>query len=259
MDDPIDSAFQSRRFAHGKSKAKSGRGRGGGVSKPFNPSAAFGQYEVSLGGGGGTSKAFSRQHILEIQEFTKCETGLLGTFDFGSHLKGMFVLAGSRKGLAEIVTRLEGKEEADDYGDDDANGKNNDNADTDGEGSHGSDQEGPEDVELSAIEQQDEKMNRRARAFEKNSFRNPKFWINWKGTHAVATTAAAAGAETTSPESSDRHVESNMGYLVFSNNACEKFEGTFTCPSLDWENLKLKGRKVRSKASSCLIEWNGIH
>src|SRR4051812_8512936 len=62
MDDPIDSAFQSRRFAHGKSKGKSGRGSGrggGGASKPFNPLAALGRYDVSLGAGNSTS-----QHIF---------------------------------------------------------------------------------------------------------------------------------------------------------------------------------------------------
>ena len=245
MDDPLDSAFQSRRFAHGKSKAKSGRGGGGGVSKPFNPSAALGQYAISLGGG--TSKT-SQQYILEIHELTECETGLLGTFDFG-RLKGMFVLAGSRKGLAEIITGLE-EEEAEEK----KEKEDDDDADAGGEESHGShttdDLEECEEHELSAIELQDEKVNRRARAFEKNSFRNPKFWMKWKGTQG-----AAAGTESADLD----HVESNMGYLVFANNACDKFEGTVTCPSLDWEQLKLKGRKVHCNATSCPMEWNGVH
>ncbi|KAM0716687.1 hypothetical protein Q7P37_008132 [Cladosporium fusiforme] len=222
MDDPIDSAFQSRRFTHGKSKAKSGRG--GGVSKPFNPSSAFGRYEVSLGAGFSTT-----QHVLEIHELTECETGLLGTFDFAK-LTGMFVLAGSRKQLAEIITGLE---EADD------------NAEVDSEDSSRSDSDGPEH-ELSAVELQDEKLNRRARAFEKNSFRNPKFWMKWKGKPEASI------------DGEPDQIESDMGYLVFASNACDKFEGTITCPSLDWKQAKLKGRKIHSNATSCPTTWNDI-
>lgn len=223
MDDPIDSAFQSRRFAHGKSKAKSGRG--GGVSKPFNPSSAFGRYEVSLGAGTSTT-----QHALEIHELTECETGLLGTFDFAK-LKGMFVLTGSRKQLAEIITGLE---------------ETDDNAEVDSEDNSGSDSDQPEH-ELSATELRDDKLNRRARAFEKNSFRNPKFWMKWKGKLEARI------------DGEPDQIESDMGYLVFANNACDKFEGTITCPSLDWKQVKLKGRKVHSNATSCPTTWNDIN
>lgn len=228
MDDPIDSAFQSRRFAHGKPKAKSGRSGGGGAAKPFNPLSALGRYEVSLGVG--NSKY---QHVLEIHELTESETGLVGTFDFGK-LSGMFVLAGSRKQLAEIIS---GYEENDD-----------DDAERDNEDSNESHEDGTDDSEHepSALELQDEKVNRRARAFEKNSFRNPKFWMKWKG-----KPAADSDGET-------KPVQSDMGYLVFSNNACDKFDGTITCPALDWKQLKLKARKIHSKATPCPTAWNEI-
>jgi len=232
MDDPIDSAFQSRRFAHGKSKGKSGRGSGrggsGGASKPFNPLAALGRYEVSLGAGPSTS-----QHIFEIHELTESETGLVGTFDLAK-LSGMFILAGSRKQLADIITGLE---EDDEESDDEDKGS---------EKSHDDDDAEESENEPSAIELQDEKMNRRAQAFEKNSFRNPKFWMKWKGT-AV-----------TDNDDEPNRVEQDMGYLVFANNECDKFEGTITCPSLDWKQLKLKGRKVHSKGRSCPTEWNDL-
>jgi hypothetical protein len=227
MDDPIDSAFQSRRFAHGKSKAKSGRGGGGGAAKPFNPLAALGRYEVSLGVG--NSKY---QHVLEIHELTESETGLLGTFDF-AELTGMFVLAGSRKQLAEIISGFE---------------ENDHDAESDHEDSNESYEDGTGDSEdePSALELQDEKLNRRARAFEKNSFRNPKFWMKWKGKPAAEDDGGS------SP------VESDIGYLVFSNNACDKFDGTITCPALDWKQLKLKARKIHSKATPCPAAWNDI-
>jgi hypothetical protein len=235
MDDPIDSAFQSRRFAHGKSKGKSGRGSGrggGGASKPFNPLAALGRYEVSLGAGPSTS-----QHDFEIHELTESETGLVGTFDFGM-LSGMFILAGSRKQLADIITGLEDGDDKDgDEEDEDGDGENQRSQD---------DNDAESENELSAIELQDEKVNRRAQAFEKNSFRNPKFWMRWKGTPAIDI------------DDQSNQVETDVGYLVFTNNECDKFEGTITCPSLEWKQLKLKGRKVHSKGRSCPVSWNAL-
>ena len=234
MEDPIDSAFQSRRFTHGKSKGKSGRGSGrggGGASKPFNPLAALGRYEVSLGAGPPTS-----QHDFEIHELTGSETGLVGTFDFAK-LSGMFILAGSRKQLADIIT---GFEEGDD--DDDDDGDDHEGKDQDSKG----DDDAESEDEPSAIELQDQKLNRRAQAFEKNSFRNPKFWMRWKGTPEVEN------------DNTTNQVETDMGYLVFTNNECDKFEGTITCPSLDWKQLKLKGRKVHSKGRSCPTSWNDL-
>lgn len=225
MDDPIDSAFQSRRFAHGKSRAKSGRS--GGPSKQFNPRAALGRCEVSLGAGNPASR-----HAFEIHRLTERETGLLGTFDF-ERLKGMFVLAGSRKQIAEIIAELE--EHNDDTEDDSAESREPHQEDTD-----------DQKYELSALEVQDEKLNHRARAFEKNSFRNPKFWMKWKGT----TGAPVAGE----PEMA----ELDTGYLVFANNTCDRFEGTITCASLDWKQLKLKGRKVHSKTVSCPAKWSDL-
>jgi hypothetical protein len=242
MDDPIDSAFQSRRFAHGKSKGKSGRGSGrggGGASKPFNPLAALGRYEVSLGARPSTS-----QHAFEIHELTESETGLVGTFDFGK-LSGMFILAGSRKQLADIITGLE---EGDDDDDDDDEDEDEDEDDEVAGGNEDSqdDDDAESENEPSAIELQDEKLNRRAQAFEKNSFRNPKFWMRWKGTPKAHS------------DDQPSQVETDMGYLVFTNNECDKCEGTITCPSLDWKQLKLKGRKVHSKGRSCPVSWNDL-
>lgn len=237
MEDPIDPAFQSRRFAHGKSKGKSGRGSrrgGGGASKPFNPLAALGQYEVSLGAGPSTS-----QNAFEIHELTESETGLVGTFDFAK-LSGMFVLAGSRKQLADIITGLE--DDDDDEDKDESDDDDGENQDSQGE----DDAESGNEPEPSAIELQDEKVNRRARAFEKNSFRNPKFWMKWKGTPSIDN------------DDQPSQVETDMGYVVFTNNECDKFEGTITCPSLDWKQLKLKGRKVHSKGRSCPVSWNDL-
>ena len=70
--------------------------------------------------------------------------------------------------------------------------------------------------------------------------------MKWKGMPAIDN-----------DEKSDQ-VETDMGYLIFANNECDKFEGTITCPSLDWKQLKLKGRKVHSKGRSCPASWNDL-
>lgn len=138
----------------------------------------------------------------------------------------MFALCGSRRGLAEIVAGLEQDE------DEESSTAEDEDDDED------EDDRGPEDAELSgletsAVELSDEKANRRARAFEKNSFRNPKFWMRWKGLVAPE-------------DKQERHVESDMGYLVFASNACDRFEGAISCPSLGWKHLKMKSRKATS-------------
>ena len=144
MDDPIDSAFQSRRFAHGKSKGKSGRGSGrggGGTSKPFNPLAALGRYEVSLGAGPSIL-----QHAFEIHELTEGETGLVGTFDF-EKLSGMFILAGSRKQLADIIAGLEDDDEDDEDDDEEWDDEEEGEEEDEDEDELGWDDEDEDDVD----------------------------------------------------------------------------------------------------------------
>lgn len=239
MGDPIDSAFQSRRFAHGKSKSK-GKGKAG--AKPFNPLSTLGSYDVSLNPGVEMS-----QQVFEIHELTEDETGLIGTFNLGK-LSGMFVLCGSRSGLEEVVAGFEEKDEDQDEDDND----NEDDAEDEDDDSESRESDDAEEsgTELSAIELADEKANRRARAFEKNSFRNPKFWMRWKG---FVTASKEDGAN-----EGQKHVESDMGYLVFANNSCDRFQGTISCPSLGWQHLKMKGRKMTPKATPRPLTWNDI-
>ncbi|EME86494.1 uncharacterized protein MYCFIDRAFT_43349 [Pseudocercospora fijiensis CIRAD86] len=238
--DPIDAALQSRRIPHARSrKHKGGKNKANGST--FNPLQALGRYEVQLGSG--TKKAANSelsqqdpQSWLEIHGLTPEDNGFLGTFDFAGKVNGMLVLAGSRKVLRSIVEDLE--EDSDAEKDPDLNSRSDDDVDDDDE----------DDTkhEQSAMEAEDERINRRARAFEKNTFRNPKFWMRWKGN------AQRLGTED-GQQSSD--VESNTGYLVFSGNDCEKFEGTISSAVLEWNNIRLQGWKIHSKASRCHMRW----
>jgi len=103
--------------------------------------------------------------------------------------------------------------------------------------------------EPSAMELADDRENRRARAFEKNTFRNPKFWLRWKGE-----------AQSSDDNGDDRKsvAESDTGYIVFANNTCNSFERRITCPSLEWKERRLRGRKTRPKATACTMAWNEL-
>lgn len=248
MDDSLEPAFASRRFAHGKSKSKSGRGAR--AAKPFNPLSALGRYEVSLGSS--TSSANASSSSIEIHELTPGEDGLVGTLCL-DRLRGMFILAGSRKGLDAIVQDLD---EEDDDDDEDSPIGSGDEFDRDANSDDtriqpNSDADSAENYEPSALELDDEKINRRAKAFEKNSFRNPKFWMRWKG-RPMSTDADTGGKPSSAP------VESDMGYLVFTNNQCEQFDGTITCAAFGWDQMKIRGRKLHSRATPCAMAWSNF-
>lgn len=251
MDDTLEPAFASRRFAHGKSKSKSGRGAR--AAKPFNPLSALGRYEVSLGSGASSSGASS---FVEIHELTPGEDGLIGTLCLG-RLRGMFILAGSRKGLEAIVQELDEEDDDDDDDDEDSPIGSVDEFDRDANSDEtrdepSSDADLAEDYEPSALELDDEKINRRAKAFEKNSFRNPKFWMRWKGRLVDIADDETGSSPISTP------VESDMGYLVFTNNQCEQFDGTITCAALGWEQMKIRGRKLHSRATPCAMAWSNF-
>ncbi|KXT16905.1 hypothetical protein AC579_4720 [Pseudocercospora musae] len=249
-DDPLDAALQSRRIPHGRSRnLKGGKGKanrsGNGNASMFNPLQALGRYVVHLGSGPkkGAVAELSPQNPhswLEIHELTPEDNGFLGTFNFGGKVSGMLVIAGSRKALRTILGGLEQGSDAED--DQHKDPELNDESHEDGEDE---DEDEPKQ-DQSAMEAEDERINRRARAFEKNTFRNPKFWIRWKGN--VQAPATENGQQASA-------VDSNTGYLVFSGNDCDKFEGTISSTALKWDNMKLQGWKIHSKASRCPVQW----
>ncbi|KAF7186398.1 hypothetical protein HII31_12255 [Pseudocercospora fuligena] len=247
-DDPVDTALQSRRIPHGRSrKFKGGKGKANrsGNGSMFNPLQALGRYEVQLGSGSkrnAISQPSQQDHQswLEIHELTPEDNGFLGTFEFSGKMKGMLVIAGNRKVLRYILEDLEEESDAEDD-------QNEDPEPDDGSNDDGEDEyEDDPQEEQSAMEAEDERINRRARAFEKNTFRNPKFWIRWKGN--VQAPVAEDGQQGSA-------VDSDTGYLVFSGNDCDKFEGTISSTALGWDNLKLQGWKIHSKASRCPVQW----
>jgi hypothetical protein len=273
-DDAIGAALQTRRIPHGRSgKVRGKGGGGGGASTPavFDPLRALGHYEVDIGTPSrknGERHSDGSQSWLEIHQLTPCEDGLLGTFTIANNLQGICVLAGSRKGLASIIEDLENDHsrlsgESDDESDEGQSTKAEsqtseplavEQRDVDQESQKEDEDEEDEEQPRNDIELADERINKRARAFEKNSFRNPKFWLQYK-----AQVHAAAEVQGPSHDASDQAVtESDRGYIVFANNACQSFEGTISARSLGWKNLKFVGRKVRPHATACPLTWTGF-
>ncbi|KAF4446583.1 catalase [Fusarium austroafricanum] len=88
-------------------------------------------------------------------------------------------------------------------------------------------------------ETQETVERQRFNSFEKNTFRQPKFWLSWRGRLLVSPTS-----DLTLEQDSDRHeIQSGMGYLVFTGNKCQKFHGIISCDVLGWKDVALNGWK----------------
>jgi hypothetical protein len=82
-----------------------------------------------------------------------------------------------------------------------------------------------------------------------NSFRYPKFWLQWNG-------VMMANATREEPESR----ESGLGYVVFAQNDCRKFKATFNCGLLGWKDVAISGRKTAGRnESDVLVTWGPDH
>ncbi|KAK5138107.1 hypothetical protein LTR08_004802 [Meristemomyces frigidus] len=231
MDDWQDEVFNHRRIPHGRSK-KSGKAAGRKGAGTFDPKQALGSYELS-----GTvvatllAEAEETNAVFEIHELTETPGGMIGSLVVGKKLKAAVLLAGSRKLLSTIV----GEAESIDSDEEDSDVEEDD---VEAEGEEDED-EGEPETELQA---QDRKANERAQAFEKNSFRNPKFWLQWQGD------VAGSDAEPVR--------ERNQGYVVFSGNDCKDLKGTLSCKTLNWEDAAVQGRKTTSRPRPAFLGWN---
>lgn len=283
-DDPLSNALTSRRIPHGRmgKKGKGGgrsRGDGGDNIKPFDPLRALGRYELYIGSGGkkhrreaGNDPVHSAMW-LEIHELTEGEDGLMGTFNFehgGERISGICVLAGSRKRLGGIISNMDGavdwekaqvhEEEEENRTLKDEEGRGHpSNSSNDGDDAGDKDEDEEEGHgDDSTGDLPTEKLINRARAFEKNSFRNPKFWMRWKARQYHDQDKLRADDTETPRTTPVAVMDGDQAYLIFSGNGCERFEGSVRCAALGWNNAKLRGWKVRSRASRCPVSWSEI-
>lgn len=203
-------------------------------------------------------------------------------------LEATVVFAGSRKAMKKIVSELEGTKVQQEFevdGHDKEDPKDSvEDAKSDIESESGSDEEEGDEASGSQpshgeAEDDDEEHaveDRYQRPFEKNSFRSPKFWAEWRS--SSQDEPSVDGEQTTTypkadegdrlkiaddnsapiePAESDKpRILSGTGYLVFQGNDCRKFSGTISCPALGWDNLTVKGHRLAGAGSrDVLAPW----
>lgn len=195
---------------------------------------------------------------LELYRQTEARGGLVGELFLSGVLEATVILAGSQKRLQEIVRGLdeaaakdlESSDEDDDAeldlqspqsialspGGDISPIRNermmSDDSDDDRAGT-----ESDDDLSGSSSDADKQERIDPAHGFEKNSFRQPKFWLYWRG-RIQASSAVVGLDDSLLPET-----QSGMGYLVFTGNQCRDFKGTISSDHLGWQDVAIKGWK----------------
>lgn len=240
MDDWQETAF-SNRHVHNR-LGRRDKGGSGKANATFDVTKTFGTYEIRCpavqklpGGDDGSSPA-----RMELFRLNEDGNAVLGELSLSPALHATVVLAASRKTMKAVVAMLDRQvaevaEVVDEDGPDRDQGDKDGHVEAEGDDSAGDDSSDDEGVE--------EDSNSRYRTFEKNSFRSPKFWLQWQG----QVSHGEAGSET---------LETDSGYLVFAKNDCSKLQGTISCGALGWNNVKLQGRKVATKSTrDTTVSW----
>lgn len=221
MDDSWQDAALSNRHLHNRTKGRN-IGAGGKSKSLFDVRRIFGTYEVKCAAAEKKAKdaASTTAARLEVHGLNDAGNAVYAELILPGVLHANCILAGSRKTLSRVVEGFK-KGDADDDEDEDS--------------------EDDEDHD------EDDLENQRAHEFEKNSFRSPKFWVKWQGRIICSSQK---------DESSKDKLETDMGYLVFSGNSCDKFEGTLSCEALEWKNTKIKGWSIATKPQrDFAMEW----
>ncbi|KAJ3528562.1 hypothetical protein NM208_g10148 [Fusarium decemcellulare] len=238
MEADWESEFLTTRHVHNR-KTRHGLGSSG-ASNAFDVRKTFGSYDLKCP----VAETYRRQNKpeeiqdkssrrqkraplgprLEIYRLTDNEDGLLGELIIPGILQATATMAGSRKQLRELI---EGRRQDEGELREDIPGEP---LTTEELG----------DEEATSSTRYQEKQRNRFQKFEKNSFRQPKFWLHWHGSVLAPSSALDECQSTDSPENGD---QSGMGYLVFSGNKCRDFKGTMSCELLGWKDIKLEGRK----------------
>lgn len=233
MDDWQDEAFSSR---HMHNRVGKGGGRSQRRGSKFNVRKTFGGYSVDcatyerINTGAEDGKPLGNPD-LQLYRLTADGQGIVGTISLPGTLQAAVVLAASRKSLQAVIASLDVEETTENDSEEVEPDDNEDDAHTE------DDSDGP-----GHIDDTDKIENDRFKAFEKNSFRTPKFWLQWCGSPIPQGTAVQS-AETTA-------AETGLGYIVFSGNDCRKFSGTLNCSALGWEDVAMSGHKLASRSES---------
>ncbi|KAK6438613.1 hypothetical protein LTR95_005185 [Oleoguttula sp. CCFEE 5521] len=232
-DDWQDTAF-SNRHVHNRI-GKQGRGKGGKANGAFNVQRALASDSQGLGS-------------LQIYTLNDLGNALICELVMPGVLNGTVLMAGSRKTMKIAIGHLRAEEsESEECEPDESNGNDaiTDESERNDDGEH-LPNSGPDDDDDDDDHDEESAPHDHVDEFEKNSFRSPKFWLKWQG---------QVTAHTGDDDITDGMV-TDSGYLVFSGNTCERFNGTLSCSKLDWHNVKITGFKMRSKpARDFNVQW----
>lgn len=250
----ITTQTQTHKNNNSSSKADNGGGGDHGAKKTRRSSS-------SSGG--------AKDIVLDIYRLTDDEDGLLGSLRCPGVLEAAVVFAGSRKGLWQITHGLGGN---------DlvasptvlANGRRGNKTATHGAAAKRAEDDDLEEEERASSSKDDEndsddddeadglgsreaRQRRRFAKFEKNSFRQPKFWFRWQG-NAVDQDDLPPALESLGVTGAAK--VHGSGYVVFSGNDCKRFQGTLTSAQLAWNNVKMTGFKTKPQPERDFeIQW----
>nr|RBQ99867.1 hypothetical protein FVER53263_13588 [Fusarium verticillioides] len=185
---------------------------------------------------------------FEIHRFTDEEDGLEGDLFLPDVLDASFIMAGSRRKIQEILDRAIFPEDSDFDAESVAHspgGRSADSSDADDQQHETCPDQQPSDV--SGDEDDHPKHPRgdkttadlRSDNFEKNTFRQPKFWLSWRGKVLVKSESGVVPEDHSPPDAT----QSGNGYIVFTGNKYQKFKGTISCDVLGWDNVAITGWK----------------
>lgn len=209
----------------------------------------------------------SRDVVLDMYRLTDDQDGLLGSLKCPGVFEATVVFAGSRKVLWNITRGLgedhppsptssgrrgskQGETTANSNGpprSDDPETSSGDDDDDDDE------EDTDDDDDTDGLGAQETRQRRRFAKFEKNSFRQPKFWFRWQGNVVDQDDLPATLESLGVTGGSKIH---GSGYVVFSSNDCKRFQGTLTSEQLAWNNVKMAGFKTKPQPERDFeIQW----
>ncbi|KAI4803447.1 hypothetical protein E4T44_11194 [Aureobasidium sp. EXF-8845] len=238
MDDSWQEIAFSTRHMHNRQSRNNGTKTGGnGKSKrtTFDIRKAFGTYTIKCPSWfklyNEIDTGENKDAVLELYRLTECGRGVVGEMSLPGVIRAAVLLAASRKSLQGILDVLEPVKEAEmDKLEEEKKVEKKDDEDSD-------------DEEEEEEESEDEPEADRFETFEKNSFREPKFWLRWNGVLE-------------SPAVGEEKAESGLGYIIFPSNDCRKFKGTLNCASLEWKDVAFSGHKLAPRSESDIpVSW----
>lgn len=258
MDEWQETQFSHRHIHNRASRHNHGKSRGKG-NAPFDVNRTFGTYDIKCPAADKLSRGGPNK--LDAYTLNEERNAVVGDLRLGSVLSGVVILTGSRKVMGKVIGGLkkerreneEGDEEEDEEGTREGNGDEVGDEDE----RHGQTRSDARDGEQSQESTDDEEddgdddddadnpANQRIQQFEKNSFRSPKFWMKWQGHVTTLTPTSTSTSQTSTPN--PPKVVTDNGYIVFSGNQCDRFQGTISCEVLGWNNVKISGWKVKGQ------------